>query len=649
MMTTILRRVHLGIQVLTNWTGKTTMKRQVLITGLLVALSLLLMAYGERASPAPGPAGGGVTPGTSAPTPAMTPTPPSNPAVAVFRLTVLHSNDGESHLEHAGQGLEEFGGIARFATLVQQLKLQGVQPHGHVKTGVITLNSGDNFLASPAFSASLTKPSGPYYDSIALDLIGFDAMAIGNHEFDFGPDVLAKFIGGFTKPVPFVSANLDMSKEPALQARVDTQRVVPSTVVVVNGERVGVVGATTPRLPSISSPRHVGVNPDVATVVQAEVDKFISQGVNKIILISHLQTIQEDLALAPQLRHVDVMIAGGGTELLANPGTLLLPGDDTHIEGPYPWMVKDATSKEIPIVTTTGDYRYVGRLVVEFNAYGDMLRIDPSSGPVRVAGGSQPDAVTDHPQVKAQVVDPVNAAIAAQAARLIGTSEVALDGQRKTVRGAESNAGNLLADTLLWQARQLAHQFNVPVPMVGIQNGGGIRNNTIIPAGHLTELVTFSMVPFANFVSIVPNISPAQFKELMENAVSRVEAGDGRFAQISGFTIVYDPTGTAQMVDNLGTVTTPGNRMKEIVLNDGRAIVKDGQVVSTAPNSHIATIDFLARGGDQYPYRGVTSVTLGMTYQQAVANYIKEGLGGTITKAKYPEGGEGRIRIVGTP
>jgi 5'-nucleotidase len=85
------------------------------------------------------------------------------------------------------------------------------------------------------------------------------------------------------------------------------------------------------------------------------------------------------------------------------------------------------------------------------------------------------------------------------------------------------------------------------------------------------------------------------------------------------------------------------------VLTDSRAIVKDGQVVSGAPNVHVATINFLASGGDQYPYRGVEYITLGVTYQQAVVNYIKEGLGGSITKARYPEGGEGRIRTVGTP
>jgi 5'-nucleotidase len=569
----------------------------------------------------------------------------------VFRLTVLHSNDGESQLFNAGEGLGDFGGIAWFATLVQQLKQQGAQARDNVKTGVITLNSGDNFLASPEFNASLTRESGPYYDSIALDIIGFDAMAIGNHEFDFGPDILARFIDGFTKPPAFVSANLNMSKEPTLKALVDAGLIVPSTVATISGEQIGVVGATTPRLPHISSPRTVEVDSDVAKVVQAEVDRLINQGVNKIILISHLQTTQEDLALAPQLRGVDIMIAGGGTELLANPGTLLLPEDDKNIVGPYPRLVKDATGNKVLIVTTAGGYRYVGWLVVEFDTSGDIVRVDPSSGPVRVAGGSQPDAVADHPQVKEQVVVPVKAYIAGLSGRLIGTSEAALNGQRSVVRTRESNEGNLMADALLWQADQLASQFsfNSPEPMVGIQNGGGIRNNNIIPAGKVTMLDTFSMAPFANFVSIVPNIPPAQFMEIMENAISQVEDGSGRFSQISGFKMVYDPKGTAQVTDNNGVVTTPGNRIKEIVLNDGRAIVKDGQAVSGAPNVHVATIDFLARGGDQYPYRGAEYVTLGVTYQQEVANYIKEGLGGSITKARYPEGGEGRIRTVGTP
>jgi len=154
------------------------------------------------------------------------------------------------------------------------------------------------------------------------------------------------------------------------------------------------------------------------------------------------------------------------------------------------------------------------------------------------------------------------------------------------------------------------------------------------------------MVPFPNFISIVPNIPRAQFKEIMENAVSRTQPGDtpggtGRFAQISGFSMTWSGSGTAQVLNPDGTVATAGTRVKEVVLSDGTIIVTGGSVVA-GPDLTVATIDFLANGGDQYPFRGVPFTRVGATYQQALSGYIRGPLAGSITAAQYPEGGEGR-------
>ena len=570
-----------------------------------------------------------------------------------FWLTVLHNNDGESQLIDAGSGLEDYGGAARFATLVQNLKFEAthgprnpnLSPGG--KRGVIMVSSGDNFLAGPEFNASLEK-GVPFYDTIAMDLIGYDSAAIGNHEFDFGPDVLAGFIDGFVGPLPFVSANLDFSLEPNLQQLVDAGIIVKSVVVIERGERIGVVGATTPALPFISSPRNVIVDPDVAGTIQAEIDELEMMGVDKIIVISHLQDIDGDLALAPLLTGVDIMVAGGGDELLANPGDLLVPGDEGDEFGPYPLIAIGGDGAVIPVVTTNGNYKYVGRLVVGFDQEGRVIALDmDNSGPMRVSGVA-PDAVPPDPDVEAQVVAPVADAVAALAANVIGLSQVDLDGRRSPgVRTMETNEGNLIADSLRWQAEQLAASFGVPAPDVALQNGGGIRNDSIIPAGDITELDTFDMVPFPNFVTVLPDIPRSQFKEILENAVSRTQPGDipggtGRFAQISGFTFEWSASGTAQVLDADANVIVPGTRVVEVTLDDSMVIVTGGALVPGADLT-IATIDFLARGGDQYPYRGAPFTTLGVTYQLAVANYITDELGGLIAAAQYPEGGEGKI------
>jgi 5'-nucleotidase len=600
-------------------------KRQISYLLLVTLLLTTMLAIGPSHSAAKGP-----------------------PQRVDFWLTILHNNDGESQLINLGAGLEDFGGVARFKTLVDDLKWDATHGPPHpdqrgAKRGVVMVSSGDNFLAGPEFNVSLEK-GVPFYDTIAMDLIGYDAVAIGNHDFDFGPDVLADFIIGYERTFPpYLSANLDYSGEPRLEALFEEGRIARSAVIKERGDLIGIVGATTPALPFISSPRNVGVDPNMSLAIQTEVDQLEMMGVNKIVLISHLQSIEEDLALATTLDGVDVMVAGGGDEVLANDGDLLIPGHEGMIYGPYPMTATDIDGTEVPVVTTAGNYAYAGRLAVGFDKEGNVIDVGDNSGPVRVAGGDNLDAVEPDPEVQTLVVDPVVDALEDLATNVIGTSEVDLDGQRTNVRSQETNEGDLIADALRWQATELAGAFGVKVPHIALQNGGGIRNDSVIPAGDITELDTFDMVPFPNFVTVIEDIPPEQFKEIMENSVSRVEFGDGRFAQISGFTFVWDATGTPQVLDGDGNVTTPGTRVQEITLEDGTPIVEAGAVVAGAPEVTVATIDFLARGGDQYPFRGAPFTSVGVSYQQALADYIEVGLGGLITAGDYPEGGEGRI------
>ncbi len=585
-----------------------------------------------------------------------------------YWLTLLHNNDGESQLINAGTGLEDFGGIARFATVVETLKREAKMgpragnagPQLAVASlangrppelandpggGAILVTSGDNFLAGPEFNLSIQNGI-PFFDAIGVDLIGYDALAIGNHEFDFGPDVLADFILSFSETMPpFLSANLEFGGEPRLQNLVNAGKIAASAVIKKRGQRIGIIGATTPNLPFISSPRNVVVLQDVAGEVQAEVQKLERMGVDKIVLISHLQGLAEDLALIAMLDGVDVVVAGGGDELLANPGTVLIPGDVSA--GPYPLIATDMDGTQIPVVTSTGQYKYVGRLVAGFNKAGEVVAIVDGSGPVRVAGGANPDAVAPDPEIQARVVDPVAAGLAGLAANVIADLQVDLDGRRSEVRSRETNEGNLIADALLWQAQQLASSFGVASPDVALQNGGGIRNDAIVPTGPFTELETFNILPFPNFVSVLENIPRDQFKEILENAVARTAAGDpgggtGRFAQIAGFDFEYDPNGTGIVLDANQNVVTPGTRIRNVTLDDGTQIVVNG-VVQAGPAITVATIDFLAKGGDEYPYRGAPFTTLGVTYQQALFNYIVNALGGVITAGQYPMGGEGRI------
>ncbi|MBD1870136.1 5'-nucleotidase C-terminal domain-containing protein [Cyanobacteria bacterium FACHB-471] len=567
----------------------------------------------------------------------------SDPAQA-FTLTLLQNNDAESKLLPAGDN-GEIAGAARFTTLISQLRANATTD------AVVTIASGDNILPGTTFNASLED--GVFYDAAVLDAVGYDAIALGNHDFDFGPEILADFISSdqFSTPVPFLAANLDFSGEPQLQALVDQGRVASSVIVEKGGERIGIIGAITPELPFISSPRNVTVeNPnDVAAEVQAEINALEAQGVNKIILTTQLQSINNDVALASELSGIDVIVSGGGQELLANPGDPLLPADATTAPfGPFPLEATNADGDAIPVVTTTGGYEYVGQLEIEFDDAGKVVSFNGS--PVRVFAE---DGIAPDPSVQAEAIAPVQESVEALAENVLATSEVDLNGQRGDftagtpgVRTQETNLGNLIADALLATGTDLADDFGVEAPTIALQNGGGIRNNSIISAGDFTELDTFSILPFANFVSIVPDVSAERLKLILENAVSNVENTDGRFAQISGFKFAYDLTGTAQVTDDVtGEITTTGTRVKTVILNDGTVIVEDGQVVSGVPNISIATIDFLARGGDEYPFGGADFINLGTTYQQALEDYVSSVLSGEITAEDYSEDASTRIFV----
>ncbi len=572
---------------------------------LLAALTVLLLAAGPAAAK------------------------PKGPEKAAFELTLLHSNDAESKLL-TGDSTAGYGGAARFSTVLQRVRREADRrERGDApRRGTVLVSSGDNFLAGLNLSASFEK-GVPWYDSIAFDRFGYDAATIGNHEFDFGPERLADFIRG-TRRTPFLSANLDVRPEPSLEILEDRGRIARSTIVRRRGERVGIIGLTTPDLPTLSSPGDVQVLTALAGIVNAEARRLERRGVDIVILSAHLQGLPADRALIPQIQGVDVYIAGGGDELLANPGDLLVPGAGTPV-GPYPLRVADATGAQIPVVTTPGELRYVGRLTATFDRRGELLSIDEDeSGLVRVSGTpADPDYAEPDPYIVRNVDRPLMAYRAALDANIVAQSQVRLDGRNPDpIRARESNLGNLVADAFL-----AAGDADV-----ALTNGGGIRSNFVIPAGPISEGDTFDILPFDNLIVTVPDVPRDVFKALLENGYSVLSpnagtvGNGGRFAHIAGFSVVVD---RSQPV---------GSRVRTATLDDGTPIVVDGAVVPGAALD-VATTDFLARGGDSYPFGGRPFVSTQVAYQQALLDYLTGPLGGAVSAADYPEGGDGRITI----
>ncbi|HAZ61408.1 MAG TPA: bifunctional metallophosphatase/5'-nucleotidase, partial [Gammaproteobacteria bacterium] len=472
-------------------------------------------------------------------------------------LTIFHNNDGESRLIN-GTG---FGGVAFFKTTLEGMRA------ANAGRDQLTLSSGDNILPGLAFNASLY--SGPlgsrtYFDAIALREIGYDAITLGNHDFDFGPAVLADFISFYnnytrpgltTAPAPFLGANLNFTGEASLQALRDTGRIASSTIITRGAHQYGVIGLMTETLPQVSNPGAVQVT-SVLAAAQAEITALQNAGVNKIILSTHLQAIGNEINLISQLRGVDVVISGGGSELLLNSANAR--NTLAQRQGPYPMTAQDADGRNVAVVTTAGDYLYVGELDVEFDPNGEVVNISGNPVLVDQSTPTSPAGVTADPVLQSSVIVPVQAAIAAANAQQIGTTEVFLEHSQgntngpRVIRQRETNLGNLVADAQLWAVQRAGGSaLTAGNTLIGLQNSGGIRedldNNQ---DGIITQGEAVAVLPFANTTAVIGNVDVATLVAALENGVSRINpvtgvGGDGRFPQISGFSFSYDRTAAA--------------------------------------------------------------------------------------------------------
>ena len=292
------------------------------------------------------------------------------PAIAE-QITVLHVGDQESWLisaqgnlrDSSSQAISYYGGVDRLATVIANAKAAA----DTAGKSVITLNAGDAFLPGPRFTASLENLATAYadggqdfYDAIANRQIGFDAIVFGNHEFDLdntGP-IAARFaeVSGST----YLSVNLDFGATAEFAALQAAGKVAPSKIITTKGgKKVAVVGATTPLLPSISSPAD-GIMKNwsegnteaknlaaIVPLIQAEVDRLRNnEGVTMVILMSHLQNAQNEIgAVVPALRNVDLVISGGGHELMTDADDKLINGGVAATYTTHPVYATDADGK----------------------------------------------------------------------------------------------------------------------------------------------------------------------------------------------------------------------------------------------------------------------------------------------------------------
>lgn len=612
---------------------------------------------------------------------------PVNPDGAA-NLTLLHNNDGESSLfvdeNTVGDVALPVGSAPAFSSVAQR-ELSEARKLGN---SVVTVYAGDSFLASTLLSCSLppNPASTPVYDGLAQRFMPYDVHVFGNHEFDFGPDFLKRYVDTFNNGTsadqPFISGNLDF--EPAAEWKsaikgdgvvaagniVDGKVVGEAAIVsdIVSGQRFGIVSATTWMLETISSPAPVVLTTDdlqtTANKVQAQVDAFTAMGVTKVIFVSHLQDIDFDKQLLAKLRNVDIAVAGGGDDILADDTSTLLPGSPAPV-GTYPLNITDAAGVTVPLVTAEGQYKYVGRLDAQFNSKGELAGVDktrsyarrviPASSAATTLGLTD---VVEPDELVATVIEPAQECIDGLKTPVIGT-EVQVNvsktgneslGFARGVRSGETNGGNLVTDGLIQSYDLNAARVGLPARsssnlVAAIQNGGGIRQNNgdILPVGGgvpgtISRDNTLNVLPFlTNLVVVVPDLNPSEMKTVFERSLASggapecADAGGGQFLQVAQLRVIADCTKTAQVVTSEGAITTPGERVQYLAFDPGTpanladdvVLVENGAVVLGAPTVSLVTNSFTAAGGDNYPtLKGKSKINIGATAEAAFYEYL---------------------------
>jgi len=442
---------------------------------------------------------------------------------------------------------------------------------------------------------------------------------------------------------------VDLSGEQNRLGAITAERLPPVRVLEVGGRRVGLVSATRPDLREVSSPRRLAVAPadDLVEVVQTQIDAVQAAGARVVILLSQQADLAADRALAEQLRHVDVVVAAGADSLLANPGDLLVPGDEDRVVGTYPQWLTDEDGVEVPLVSTAAEYRYLGRVDVSMDSLGALLGIDElNSGPIRVAGSGTPDGVAADAGMETDVIEPLLAAIDTLREDEAAQVQVPLDATAVNLRSRETNFGDLVADAVLALARSQAQSFNTVNPTAAVVDAGAVLVDEVLAdASVISRADAYDLLDEDRIVTLLTNVSATELKRLLEWSLANV--GGPEFLQMTGLRVDWDPNGTAQVLDAEGEVVTAGTRVRQLRIIGGAILVEDGVVRENAPNVALATTDRLAQDLLGNPAVGTNRTNLGISLPQALDRFLVEALQRRIRSGDFPVDGRERIIRVG--
>ncbi|KAI8494629.1 5'-nucleotidase [Branchiostoma belcheri] len=454
-----------------------------------------------------------------------------------FELTVLHTNDVHSRIEEVdttggscsaaeATAGECYGGMARMAAKVREIR--------HYDDNVLLLDGGDQFQGTPWFTEFHGLASSRF-----MNKLQYNAMSAGNHDFDNGVAGIVLFLLNVTFPV--LACNIDASREPTMQGL-----ILPSVVLDIGEEKVGIVGYITKNTP-VFSPTGNLVFLDEVESVQAEVTKLLGQGVNKIIALGHAG-YSKDQDVARRVSGVDAVV-GGHTNTFLYTDSEVDPG------------------RQVPVVQAYAYGKYLGYLRLTFDGRGDLVRW--SGNPIlldnsvpkdmyRVRLGIEPGSprfivdCSNHYATRRHMV-PLPSLLREDSEVLemvtdlkerlnhtkevIGRTNVFLQGVYETCTVMECNMGNLITDAMVHQNIKYPDEMNWNDVAIAVYNSDSIRASMRIGVIDV-ESVLFTL-PFGNTFDIV-ELRGEHLYEAFEHSGSMWSWGE--FLQVSGILVKYDLT-----------------------------------------------------------------------------------------------------------
>lgn len=493
-------------------------------------------------------------------------------AAAEYKLTILHTNDIHSRIESINKydstcGAEDeaegkcFGGVARIMTKVAERRaaLEG--------GNVLLLDAGDPFQGSLFYTTYKGAAEAEF-----MEAIGYDVMAVGNHEFDDGPAGLEKFTDAVSFPV--ISGNLDLTSEPALKGKVGNHVVLE-----VGGEKIGIISALATDTVETSSPGPNVVFQDEIESLQADVAALEAEGVNKIIALTHVG-LAKDLDIAANVPGIDLVVGGHSHTLLSN--------TSDKAAGPYPTMAGD-----VPVVQAYAYSKYLGELAVTFDDEGNVTSAEGE--PILLDASVTPDA-----EIAARVAE-MGAPIEEMKTRVVAETTEAVEGSREACRAGECAMGNLVADAMLARVKDQG-------VTIAFQNGGGLRAS--IDQGEVTMGEVLSVLPFQNTLSTF-QVTGQTLIDALENGVSQIEDGAGRFPQVAGMKFAFDASKDA------------GARVSDVMVMEGDAWT----AIDPAKTYSVVSNNYVRNGGDGYKmFAGddKNAYDFGPDLADVVAEYLAE-------------------------